>query len=76
MYEQVVFHLSKFKDITTVLLECKGGDINLKTIGGFTPLMIAATNNENDIVQFLCEYPGNPTLNLDIKVKLAEHMDI
>ena len=32
--------------------------------------MIAATNNEDDIVQFLCDYPGNPTLNLDIKVKL------
>ena len=68
MYKQVVFHSSKFKDITIVLLECPGGDINLKTIGGFTPLMIAATNNEDDIVQFLCEYSGNPTLNLDIKV--------
>ena len=51
-----------------VLLESQGGDINLKTIGGFTPLMIAATNNEDDIVQFLCDYPGNPTLNFDIKV--------
>ena len=73
MNKQLVFHSSKFKDITTVLLESQGGDINLKTIGGFTPLMIASTNNEDDIVQFLCEYPGTPSLNLDIKVILAKH---
>lgn len=33
--------------------------------------MIAATNNEHDIVSFLCNYPGNPTLDLDTKVKIT-----
>ena len=55
-----------------MLLECQGGNINLKTIG-FTPVMIAATNNEDDIVQFLCEYSGTPRLDLDLKVKLAAY---
>jgi len=40
----------------------------MKTMGGFTPLMIAATNNEDDVVTFLCEYPGTPSLDLDVKV--------
>ena len=56
-----------------MLLECQGGNINLKTIGGFTPLMIAATNNEDDIVQFLCEYSGTPRLDLGLKVKLTAY---
>jgi len=32
--------------------------------------MIAATNNEHDIVLFLCNYSGNSTLDLDVKVKI------
>ena len=40
----------------------------MKTMGGFTPLMIAATNNEDDVIKFLCEYSGTPSLDLDVKV--------
>ena len=59
---------SKFLEITNVLLSSDGGNINMKTMGGFTPLMIAATNNEDDVVKFLCEYSGTPSLDLDVKV--------
>lgn len=60
-------------DITEVLLETKSGNINIRTIGGFTSLMIAATNNEDDIVKFLCDYPANPPLDLEVKVCERSH---
>jgi len=67
-YVTVVLFYSKFLEFTSVLLSCDGGNINMKTMGGFTPVMIAATNNEDDVVKFLCEYPGTPSLDLDVKV--------
>ena len=67
-YVTVVLFCSKFLELTSVLLSSDGGNINMKTMGGFTPLMIAATNNEDDVVKFLCEYPGTPSLDLDVKV--------
>lgn len=69
-----LFYYSKFEDIARVLLEHKDGDINLRTIGGFTSLMMAATNNEHNTAKFLCNYDGTPTLDLEIKVKLTFHV--
>ena len=63
-YRQTGFHwavkLGKIKSLI-MMLKC-GNCINQTDINGFTPLAIAAKNNNADICQILCDSGANPLI--------------
>jgi len=63
-YRQTGFHWAvKMNKIKALIMMLKCGNcINQTDINGFTPLAIAAKNNNTDICQILCDSGANPLI--------------
>ena len=66
------------------MLKC-GNCINLRDVNGFTPLALAAKNNNIDICQILCDSGANPLIpnndglipkDISTEIKLKSYLTI
>ena len=86
-YRQTGFHwavkLDRIKSLI-MMLKC-GNCINLRDVNGFTPLALAAKNNNIDICQILCDSGANPLIpnndglipkDISTEIKLKSYLTI
>ena len=86
-YRQTGFHwavkLDRIKSLI-MMLKC-GNCINLRDVNGFTPLALAAKNNNMDICQILCDSGANPLIpnndglipkDISTEIKLKSYLTI